>query len=98
MPSGSTARPRPQQPMPRPQDAAAPTGSMPNARFLGEVASRSLPGDTVPMSDRAPSPRTLGRYRISGVLARGGMGLVYRGEDPESGEAVAVKTVLRFSA
>ncbi|AKT39991.1 serine/threonine-protein kinase PknK [Chondromyces crocatus] len=35
----------------------------------------------------------LGSYRVVGVLARGGMGLVYRGEHERSGEAVALKTV-----
>ncbi|CAN97295.1 Protein kinase [Sorangium cellulosum So ce56] len=38
-------------------------------------------------------PSSLGRYRISGILGSGGMGIVYRGEDAETGEAVAVKTV-----
>ena len=35
----------------------------------------------------------LGPFRIRGVLGRGGMGVVYRGEHAETGELVAVKTV-----
>ncbi|WP_164010142.1 serine/threonine-protein kinase PknK [Pyxidicoccus trucidator] len=36
---------------------------------------------------------TLGPYRLLEVLGQGGMGVVYRGEHPDTGEAVAVKTV-----
>src|SRR5271169_4291800 len=37
--------------------------------------------------------RSVGPYRILGVLGRGGMGVVYRGEHQETGEPAAVKTV-----
>ncbi len=36
---------------------------------------------------------TIGPYRIHGILGRGGMGVVYRGEDAENGAPVAVKTL-----
>jgi eukaryotic-like serine/threonine-protein kinase len=38
-------------------------------------------------------PATLGAYRIVRPLGRGGMGVVYRAEHLETGEAVALKTV-----
>ena len=41
-----------------------------------------------------PAPQKLGRYRVSGELGRGAMGVVYRGEDESLGRPVAIKTVL----
>ncbi|MFE8602861.1 serine/threonine-protein kinase [Archangium violaceum] len=38
-------------------------------------------------------PSTLGAYRITGLLGRGGMGVVYRAEHLEEGVPVALKTV-----
>ena len=39
-------------------------------------------------------PKSLGRYRIQGVLGKGAMGLVYDGIDPNLGRRVAIKTIL----
>ncbi len=36
----------------------------------------------------------IGRYEVTGVLGRGGMGEVLAGRDPDSGDAVAIKRVL----
>jgi serine/threonine-protein kinase len=38
--------------------------------------------------------KSLGRYRIQGVLGKGAMGLVYDGLDPDLGRRVAIKTIL----
>ncbi len=38
-------------------------------------------------------PETIGPYRIVDLLGAGGMGVVYRAEDPATGKRVAVKTV-----
>ena len=42
---------------------------------------------------QAPDPATLGRYRVEALLGRGSMGAVYRGSDPATGLAVALKTL-----
>lgn len=39
-------------------------------------------------------PKSLGRYRIQGVLGKGAMGLVYDGLDPNLNRRVAIKTIL----
>ncbi|HLM46583.1 MAG TPA: protein kinase, partial [Myxococcaceae bacterium] len=38
-------------------------------------------------------PQSIGPYRVLDVLGQGGMGVVYRGEHRDTGEAVALKTV-----
>ena len=41
----------------------------------------------------AAKPESFGRYRIDGELGRGGMGIVFRGWDPDLSRAVAIKVV-----
>ncbi|GAC1652779.1 MAG: hypothetical protein NVS9B1_00840 [Candidatus Dormibacteraceae bacterium] len=45
-----------------------------------------------------PVERRIGRFIIKRELGRGGMGAVYLGEDPETGEKVAVKELLITAA
>ena len=42
-------------------------------------------------------PEKLGKYRITGVLGEGAMGVVYRGFDPDIRRVVALKTIRRMS-
>lgn len=50
------------------------------------------------VGERAEPSSFVGPYRILGLLGRGGMGVVYRGQHRETGEVVAVKTVRAPSA
>jgi serine/threonine protein kinase len=43
-------------------------------------------------------PEKLGKYRITGVLGEGAMGVVYRGFDPDIRRVVALKTIRRLGS
>jgi serine/threonine-protein kinase len=40
-----------------------------------------------------PNPTSIGKYEILATVGRGGMGVVYRAQDPRMGRQVAIKTV-----
>ncbi|WP_437673167.1 serine/threonine-protein kinase [Sorangium sp. So ce131] len=64
------------------------------SRAQGGTPLRSRVTDTEPAGGEAMlTPSSLGRYRLSGILGRGGMGVVYRGQHADTGEEVAIKTV-----
>jgi hypothetical protein len=50
-------------------------------------------GQPAQLRSAAPPGEVIGRYRVAGVLGKGGMGIVYRAEDPCTGAEVAIKTV-----
>jgi eukaryotic-like serine/threonine-protein kinase len=74
------------------------------ARSIGSIPRVLLPetgtdetglGITNPSSDAMPAPAERGdRYQFFGEIARGGMGAVLRGRDPDLGRDLAVKVLL----
>ena len=74
------------------------------ARSIGSIPRVLLP-DTAPdeagaaiikpSSDEKPAPAERGdRYQLFGEIARGGMGAVLKGRDPDLGRDLAVKVLL----
>src|SRR5258708_2558969 len=48
----------------------------------------------MPAAERVSSiPERIGRYRLTGIIGQGGMGVVYRARDPRDESLVAIKTV-----
>ena len=59
--------------------------------FFAENKLRGPRGEAVPL-EQHPVEK-VGKYRILGILGKGGMGIVYKGLDPDIDRKVAVKTI-----
>src|SRR5262249_22671785 len=49
-------------------------------------------------SEQMPAARDAGRYHLAGEIARGGMGAILKGRDPDLGRDIAVKVLLETHA
>ena len=54
---------------------------------------RHVPEENAVCSYAGSAQRALGRYQLEQELGRGATGIVYRGRDPQTGRAVAIKTI-----
>src|SRR4051812_4026503 len=58
------------------------------------VFSRESNAEPQTLADPPPFPASAGRYRIAGVIGRGGMGAVWRAHDPDLNRSLAIKVLL----
>src|SRR5688572_16988027 len=66
---------------------------------LGKTMSPTGPRPAMANASADPQPGDLlGEYRVLEPLGGGGMGVLYRGEQPEIGKQVAIKVVRRAIA
>ncbi len=87
----------PHEPEPPTRADPEPTGPYTPPPAAGGPDSAAAEGSTTPAADRPASaalPDYAGRYQVLGEIARGGMGAVLRGHDPDLHRPLAIKVLL----
>jgi hypothetical protein len=93
--SGPGGGPPPTEPGPLLATLARSIGSVPGVVLPDTDPDQADATTTDPASDAMPAPGERGgRYQLFGEIARGGMGAVLRGRDPDLGRDLAVKVLL----